>query len=198
MRLSERARSVAVLVVAGLLVVGCSPTRDADDSSTSEPDTAAADGVTLSSPDPDDSEPSPVEPADPAPTEAPVSLTDDADFGTGVSASVESVAAIDVAAQGPGEVSGPGIVLHVDVRNDSDAAVDLSGFLVNVFGSQGSPGVAMFGAPAESVPAEVAPGETVSGVYVFTLPVDESSTIRVEASYSTEAATVVFEGPVDS
>lgn len=130
------------------------------------------------------------------PTAPPVPLDEVADFGTGVTARVDSVDAIEAQAQGPGEVSGPGVAIDVTVTNDSSAPVDLALFLVNLTDGDGNPGIPMLGDPAEPVEGTLAPGGSVSGTYVFTVDEDARDGVRIEASYSTDAPVVVFEGDV--
>ena len=132
------------------------------------------------------------------PTAPPVALDEVADFGTGVTTRVDSVDGVEAQAQGPGEVSGPGVAIDLTVTNDSAAPVDLALFLVNLTDADGNPGIPMLGDPAEPVEGVLAPGGSVSGTYVFTVDEDARDGIRIEASYSTDAPVVVFAGDVSA
>lgn len=131
---------------------------------------------------------------DAAPTSAPVGLDAVADFGAGVTVTLDGIEELEIAAQGPGEISGPGLALTLTVTNGSDAEADLGAVSVNLAGAAGAPGVIMTGAPAAPFSGELDIGGSASGVYVFAIDPDDLTAIRVEASYSTRAPTVAFAG----
>lgn len=208
---STRPGRGAVLAAAALVAVlglaGCTSDPEPEPTpSSSQSPTASAD------PEPDvteTAEPGPDATDQPAgeavapepgtlPTAPPVALDEVADFGTGVTTRVDSVDGIEAQAQGPGEVSGPGVAIDLTVTNDSAAPVDLALFLVNLTDADGNPGIPMLGDPAEPVQGVLAPGGSVSGTYVFTVDEDARDGIRIEASYSTDAPVVVFAGDVSA
>lgn len=197
----------AATVVAALGVAGCTSDPDPEPTpSSSQSPTASAepepDVTETAEPGPDAAE----EPTDEGvvaapgtlPTAPPVALDEVADFGTGVTTRVDSVDGIEAQAQGPGEVSGPGVAIDLTVTNDSAAPVDLALFLVNLTDADGNPGIPMLGDPTEPVEGLLAPGASVSGTYVFTVDEDARDGIRIEASYSTDAPVVVFAGDVSA
>lgn len=133
-------------------------------------------------------------PSDAAATNPPVGLDAVADFGAGVTVTLDRIKQVDVQAQGPGEVSGPAPVLTLTVTNRSDALARLDAVSVNLTGANGDPGVVMAGPPAAPLAGSLDVGGRASGVYVFAIDPADLSAIRVEASYSTRAPTVVFAG----
>jgi hypothetical protein len=199
----------AVAVGAVLLAVaGCVPARDtpAPAQSTSAGGTASASATatetptSTSVPSPTASggtvnpAPAPAPGAGTLPTKAPVALDQTADFGTGVVVRLDGIDKIVAQAQGPGEVTGPALAFRVAVTNSSSAAVDLGAFIVNLTDAKGGPGILMLGAPAAPLTGMLAAGATATGTYVFAVGTDADSTVRLEASYSTQAPTVVFSG----
>ena len=197
----------AAAVVAVLGLGGCTSDPEPEPTPSTSPSATASaepepDVTETAEPGPDATE----EPAeegvlpDPGtlPTAPPVALDEVADFGTGVTTRVDSLNGIEAQAQGPGEVSGPGVAIDLTVTNDSAAPVDLALFLVNLTDADGNPGIPMLGDPAEPVEGVLAPGGSVSGTYVFTVDEDARDGIRIEASYSTDAPVVVFAGDVSA
>lgn len=145
-------------------------------------------------------------------TERPVALDAVAHFGTGVTARITSVKAVQVQAVGPGEVSGPGLDIDIEVTNHTAKAIDLGNAVVTITDAEGTPGVLMIFAPEASsavdkdVPAvsadsfsrpltgSLAPHATASGTYVFTIPVGHRKPISVNVSYAGNAPVAVFRG----
>jgi hypothetical protein len=143
-------------------------------------------------------------------TKAPVALHAVADFGTGVIARITSVKAIHVQAVGPGQVSGPGLNMVIQVTNHTAKALNLNNAVVTVADAEGTPGVQMIFTPTEAadddIPApapdsfshpmtgSLAARATASGTYVFTIPVGNRSPITVSFSYSGGGPVVLFKG----
>lgn len=132
-------------------------------------------------------------PSDVLPTLAPVALDEAAAFGTGVSATLGAVRAVEVEGQGPGEVSGPALAFEVVVTNGTGAPVDLSTVTVALTDDSGAPGLPMSGAPASPFAGELAAGASATATYVFR-GVQDGLALRLEVSYSTAAPVVVFAG----
>lgn len=179
---------------------GAGASQPADPTGTGSPDGAEAapgpDGSSAPADEGDGTNAGPGEP-DPTgvlPTAEPVPLEAPADFGTDVTATVDSVRAIQAQAQGPGETSGPALVFTVTFTNSSTETVDLGSVTINLAGSDGAPGVQMIGPPASPVSGVIAAGESATGVYVFTLDRDQQDRVRLEVTYSTQAPVVAFEG----
>lgn len=201
-----RTRPVARLVVGAVLVTSVVACTGPDGS---EPRVAgtvdvATPSVTASPSQPDaDDGPAPADgdegaaPGD-LPTAAPVELTEVADFGTGVTAEVQQVEAIQAEGRGPGELSGPALVFRIAVTNGSGAPVDVDAVTVNVADMTGAPGAPLAGPPAEPFTGSVEPGASAVGTYVFAVPADSRDLVQLEVSYSTDASVVVFAGDPDA
>ena len=127
-------------------------------------------------------------------TAAPVSLSETADFGGGVTVDLSSIESVTTTAQGPGEVAGPGLVIKIRIKNGSAAAVPLNAVNVTVSDGAQTPASPMSAAPAAPFSGELAPGAEATGVYVFTLPGEYTNPATVTVSYSTDAPIVVFTG----
>ena len=127
-------------------------------------------------------------------TAAPVSLTETADFGGGVTVDLASIESVTTTAQGPGEVAGPGLVIKIRIKNGSSAAVPLNAVNVTVSDGAQTPASPMSAAPAAPFSGDLAPGAEATGVYVFTLPGEYTNPATVTVSYSTDAPIVVFTG----
>jgi len=127
-------------------------------------------------------------------TAAPVSLSQTADFGGGVTVDLASIESVTTTAQGPGEVAGPGLVIKIRIKNGSAAAVPLDAVNVTVSDGAQTPASPMSGPPAAPFSGNLAPGAEATGVYVFTLPGGYTNPATVTVSYSTAAPIVVFTG----
>lgn len=118
------------------------------------------------------------------------------DFGTGVTAEIVTIEAVEGEARLPGEISGPALRVRVKLTNDTDGTVNLSRVLVDVTsGPDRTPGLALGNPGAEPFNGELAAGRSAEGVYVFGVPVDERGQVQVNVSYDVTAPILVFEGP---
>lgn len=208
--MSARTRRWAAVAVAGVLLAGCSapdddPTPSPTASPGASPTAETPDGDATEAPDDDaageddasgdaGAAPAPGTAGDALPTAPPVALDEPADFGTGVTATLAAVRAIQAEAHGPGEIAGPALAFEVVFTNGGSAPVSLDTVTVNLFDATGTPGSPMVGSPADPVEGELGPGATTTGVYVFTVPPDARSTVSLEVSYTTDAHVVVFQG----
>jgi hypothetical protein len=142
-------------------------------------------------------------------TKPPVSLRAVADFGTGVAAQIMSVKAIEYHAVGPGQVSGPGLRLVIQVRNGTGKPVGLDNAVVTIADARGTPGLEMNISPAGSgddaghpgagnfsypLRGLLAPRHTASGTYVFTIPAGHRNPVTVNFSYAGGGPVVLFKG----
>ncbi len=121
-----------------------------------------------------------------------------ADYGTGVSASVESVTRIDaIGGRARGEIGGPSVVITVRVQNTSDAPVSLDSLVVDLYGADGRLGLSNtedpHGSPASGT---LAPGAETTASYVSSLPDPASEQITIVVSYTGQIPAAVFEGSV--
>ena len=142
-------------------------------------------------------------------TKPPVPLRAVAGFGTGVTAHILSVKAIEYHAVAPGEVSGPGLRLVIQVSNGTAKPIDLDNAVVTIADARGTPGVAMNVTPAGSgddvghpgpgnfsypLRGVLAPGHKASGTYVFTVPAGHRAPVTVNFSYAGGGTVVLFKG----
>lgn len=179
------------------------PTTAADDDTTQ--DDATADGAD----DPGDAPSAPTTAPSPGslvtvPTGTvaiadPIPPDEVGDFGTGVTAEIVTIEAVEGIAQLPGEISGPALRVRVRLVNDSGDVVNLSRVLVDVtYGPDRTPGLALGEPGAEPFIGELADGRTAEGVYVFGVPAEERGQVQVYVSYDVDAPILVFEGPAPS
>lgn len=122
----------------------------------------------------------------------PVGIGETADFGDDVTAEVTGSEQIEAEAGPPGETAGPAYAVTIEVRNGSDAAVDLSQLAVSAVDGDGVPAIGNTSDPAEDLTGSLAPGARRSGVYVFRVPNGiESLLVSAQAGFS--ANTLQFE-----
>lgn len=118
------------------------------------------------------------------------------DFGSGVSARVVSMTAVDGVGAGPGESSAPAVAVTVEIQNSSSDAIGLDSVQVDLRTSDDLPASPLSGAPAAPLAGSLAPGESRSGVYVFDVPTGDRADLRLLLSYSTQAPVLQFTGSV--
>lgn len=186
-----------------LSLIACS-SDDSSDGGTST-STSAAQGSTSTSASPSTTE----GPAAPQTSGPPATATDGAqvgvnvlpavgvgtpaDFGGGVTALVTSTKQVDVEAVAPGETAGPAVAVTLEVRNDSDAPVDLSLLAVAASYGKDVPAIPNGNDPADPLVGTLAPGAHRSGVYVFRVPKAEADSLVVSVQGSFSSNTLVFE-----
>lgn len=124
----------------------------------------------------------------------PVPVGDPAPFGGGLVAKVEKIDQIDVGAQGPGEIAGPGVAVTVGLSNESPDPIDLGGVVVNAFTGDGTPASSNDGAPAAPATGSLPPNESRQGVYVFQVSREDAPSLTVEISYSGSPNVVLIRG----
>ena len=141
-------------------------------------------------------------------TKPPVSLRAVAHFGTGVTARIMSIKAIEYHAVGPGQVSGPGLRLVIQVSNGTGKPIDLGNAVVAIADARGTPGVEMNITPQASddtvhpgpgnfphpMRGLLAPRHKTSGTYVFTIPAGHRTPVTVNFSYAGGGPVVLFRG----
>jgi hypothetical protein len=134
--------------------------------------------------------------AKPEPSKKPVRLDKPGRTGTGLTARLTTIKAIDAKAQLPGEVAGPALSLSVEVSNTGAKTVDLNAVVVTVLDSDEAPGGEMSSAPAKPLKGKLSAGKTVRGVYVFTIDKNKRNPVTVTVSIS-DAPVLVFTGTVN-
>lgn len=119
------------------------------------------------------------------------------DGSAGVSVSIPGITSTTAQASGPGEVSGPALVVTVSVENTMPEPVDLSLVAVNMTDSAGSPGEGMIGEPAQWLEGTLEPGGSAEGTYVFAIDRDARAPITVTVSLGASITTAQFIGDAD-
>lgn len=128
--------------------------------------------------------------------QAPTPIGTPASDGGGVEFAIASVTAVEGEASGPGEIGGPAVQVTVTATNRSTAPVDLSLALVDL--RHGAEQVPASPLSIGSTPFSggIAAGATTTAVYVFAVPLDQRSAVRIYVSARPDLPAVVFEGPV--
>lgn len=167
------------------------PTADATPTPTSTPTPiAAATGDPTSPPVEPSTTARPIPPElEPASPSSPVEAPGDVTVSLVL---IESVQGIGAA---PGETSGPAIRVTVRIENRSDAPLPASYVAVNAYlGDDRSPAAPVMQPGGSPFDGEVAAGQTAEGVYLFSVPADDRSDVRIGVDYQAGMPTVVFAG----
>lgn len=117
----------------------------------------------------------------------PVALT------TGMVIDIISVDAIEVTAETPGEISGPAVRVTVSAQNASTEPQSVDSAVVSVVAENGF-GIGTTAGDPSPLAGEVAPGDTVTGVYVFMLDPAADREITVSVNYAAGEPVAVFTG----
>lgn len=125
----------------------------------------------------------------------PIDLEETGDFGTGVTAEVLEIRAVDGVARRPGEVSGPALRIEVRLTNDTDEAIDLAGARIDVaYGPDRIPGLILSEPDVVLFPLTLPPRSHADAASVFVVPLDQRDQIQVAVWYTVDAPIIVFEG----
>lgn len=131
------------------------------------------------------------------PSAPPVDLSSPAAPAEGVRVDLASIEAVEGKGTIPGEVGGPALRVTVQVTNRTDAPIDLRGAVANLYyGPDRIPATTLLEPGARSLPDSVAPGASVTGVWVFNVPVADRDTVEIEVDLSADDQVVVFSGAV--
>jgi len=127
-------------------------------------------------------------------TKKAVPLDATADFGTGLTVRITRITPISGKATAPGEVDGPALRMALLAHNAGTRPIPLDGSVVFVsYGPDRTP-ASELSSGEERFTGSVAPGDTRSATYVFTVPKDQRDDVRVEVSYTGRAPTVALQG----
>ena len=129
----------------------------------------------------------------PEESKPPVRLDQPSTTGTGLTAKLILVSAVEAKAQLPGEITGPALAITIEVSNTGTRPADLGSVVVTVLDSDEAPGAEMTAAPAEPLTGRLAAKAKVRGVYVFRVPKDKRRPVTVTVSIS-DAPVLVFTG----
>ncbi len=190
--------ALAVLAVAVAVALGSGDTPPTGLPASPSPSTAAPGTPTGTGPS---GSPSATASALPAPSQsgrppsasaapdATATLADD------VTVRLSGVESIQGTADLPGDIAGPALRVEVEVTNDSDALIPLSGTVVNAYyGATQTPATQLSGSGAVAFPASLAAGESVTARFVYTIPTGERDDVAVEVDLSALGRPVVFRG----
>lgn len=128
-------------------------------------------------------------------TRPPVKISQTSSIEFHAAAVITKIEAITIEARMPGEVTGAGLALTLKITNLGDAPFDTTRTLMTIVGSDKAPGAEMSGGPSKPFSAEIKPGESATGVFVFTIPKDKRNPITVYVTLPSESPVMVFEGP---
>lgn len=176
-----------------------SPSRSASGPATTAPGPSATPKSTL--PPPATTPVPPSTPGDvnstvptrPAESKKPVDLDQPSETGTGATARLIDLKAINAKATIPGEVSGPGVAVTLEVTNTGPKALDVGTVVVTLADSDKAPGTEITSPPAKTLTGSIAPSKSARGVYVFTVPTAKRDPVTVSVTIGAAPA-LVFEG----
>lgn len=202
------ARGLVAVVVGGVLLAGCSepdpappagaPSPAAPASSAAAPSSAPAATPSSAAPSAPSSSPAPepratesgiaprrpVETASPRPLDQPGTTAD-------LEVSLVSVTTRTIKAKIPGDSSGPGVLVRLELRNGTGKTLDTSLVQVNVTNAAGNPGSAVDGPPTDRVGRSLRAGRSAEGTYAFLL--DDATTGQVTVLVSVRSGQPVLQ-----
>lgn len=125
----------------------------------------------------------------------PVPMNSPAAFGNGVTAKVVSSSRVDIKGSGPGEISGPGVKVEIQITNGTNDDIDLNAVTTNVFyGASRTPASPVLNSDS-GFSGTLAAGKSATGTYYFSVP-KGSNPIELQVSYSIQQPVVVFTGKI--
>lgn len=202
--------ALVALVLLGALVVTVTWRAERDDRNTVDfpppneagPDRHEQPDGTLSMPDvdvgPDGGGPSGTSPdigaMVPGPVLEPVSFDESAEFGDGVQARVVAVVPTHAEAHLPGERSGPGVIITLELRNTTSRAVDVDNVTVDLAQPDGTSYTPITDRDLRAISGMVPPNGTVTGQYLFAVDKGYRHDARLLIKYAADAPTAVFAG----
>ncbi|TFC07205.1 hypothetical protein E3O42_00210 [Cryobacterium adonitolivorans] len=124
-----------------------------------------------------------------------VPLTEHVSPVPGVVFGVGGLRSVGVDDPAPGEVGAPALRVAVTLRNDTDTTVSLGSTVVNVYaGTHQLPMPGLSESAGAPLPEQVAPGATATGVFLFAVPVEDRSSVKIAVDYAAGVPRVVFAG----
>jgi hypothetical protein len=123
----------------------------------------------------------------------PVAVGEAADFGGGLFATVTKVEQVDLEAQAPGETGGPGILVTVELFNDTADPVDLGGVSVNASYGDGTPAIPHQTGPATPLAGTLDPGERSTGSYTFRVPAGQAGSAVIDVHHADQVSYVIVD-----
>lgn len=123
----------------------------------------------------------------------PVNFKTPVNYPSGLTVDIVKADRVTVAAQGPGEVSGPGVSFQLKLSNKSDKDLDLNNVAVNAFYSKAKTPASPAPTSATPFSGTLAKGATAEASYVFNIP-NGADLVELQFSYATNAPVAVFVG----
>jgi len=133
-----------------------------------------------------------------APEQEPVAPTETATGADGASVALVSTESVDVVGKLPGEVSGAGMSVTVEITNTTDAPMNMDYVAVNLYtGSDRTPALPIQSGDSGGFGGELAVGESAKATYVFLVDEDARDDVLIGVDYLPGAATVTFRGSLE-
>jgi hypothetical protein len=124
---------------------------------------------------------------------APVDIDEPATIEGRLTASIIGVESIETEANVPGEIAGPGVIVTIEVRNDSDQTIDLNSVVVDLIGGDGVSATPIL-AGTTPVGGALAAGAAASGTYVFNIEEALRRDVTIQLNYAADVPVIVFTG----
>jgi hypothetical protein len=185
----------ACVLVAAVIAAGCSDDGDSNaskkttttsgaDGSTTTVDTAGTGTTTTTNPD-DQYGPNP-QPA--------VGVGVASPLGSDVYATVTKIEPVQLKANGPGDTSGPGVLVSLEVRNGTDRSLDLGGLVINAHYGANVPASAVRTAPNnDPLSGQLAARTSKTGRYAFRIPNGQTGVIVMDVHQVGQPNTVIVD-----
>lgn len=125
---------------------------------------------------------------------APPKKLDESTRTAGARVSLVSVRSTDIKASGPGDSSGPGVLLRLKLVNSTGRRLDTSFVQVNVTNAAGDPGTLVSGSPTDPLASSLRAGADGQGTYAFLLDDAASDPVKVSVYVTSGQPVVTFRG----
>jgi hypothetical protein len=186
---------VLLLLVSGTAVILASQSKRTlagGTPSASSPSTQPTSSAPTNSANPTSSPP--VDPAVPA---KPVPIEQAAAIKPGLTAEITKFEAVQGIAKTPGEVSRPSVRITVTITNGTSAEASLLTTVITAYyGADQTPANELSSPGGSPLPTKVAAGQSVTGVYLFSIPEDQRNFATIEVDYSVKVQPLIFQGPI--
>lgn len=129
------------------------------------------------------------------PVSTAVALDEPAALDSGVEAHLGELEAVDGQAAGVGEVSGPAVRFAVTLTNKSGKDLPTNNTVVTAnAGPDETPVLQLSGPGATSLPATIPAGQEASATFVFLVPPELRTQVRIFVNYEASSPIVAFSG----
>lgn len=123
---------------------------------------------------------------EPVPVESPKQAS-------GIEVRVAELTAITTTAHIPGEVAGPGLAVRIELVNLSADPIEIDSLVVTLYDSTGAP-AGMITSDSDQPRATLQPGETLSGIFRYTIVNDLRDPVTIEVSLPNHPTLLAFQG----